>query len=174
MLVYALIARSSCAVRFSNGLSGPVRYDGRRTGHLWNSCPRPRSCVFSNARRNPGCSARLLRGSRLTRRAILTEVNDGHPPRWISRLKFPDSDTTLDLSIFALTEWESNPRRHAAATRPSNLCTEGVCPHTACRLSIASQWRDGKPLIHVTSMGHLITNHRTFAIPHHDHDSASR
>ena len=129
MLVYALIARSSCAVRFSNGLSGPVRYDGRRTGHLWNSCPRPRSCVFSNARRNPGCSARLLRGSRLTRRAILTEVNDGHPPRWISRLKFPDSDTTLDLSIFALTEWESNPRRHAAATRPSNLCTEGGFTH---------------------------------------------
>ena len=28
----ALIARSSCAVRFINRVSGPVRYDGRRMG----------------------------------------------------------------------------------------------------------------------------------------------
>ena len=32
MMLDALIARSSCAVRFSTGLSGPVRYDGRRMG----------------------------------------------------------------------------------------------------------------------------------------------
>ena len=81
-----------CALWLSSKRAGPLRWS--TDGYLWNSCPRPRSCVFSNARRNPGCSARLLRGSRLTRRAILTEVNDGHLPRWISRLKFPDSGTT--------------------------------------------------------------------------------